>query len=260
MRVLLIEDERKAAAELKGLIETLRPDWLVAAPLYSVGEAIEWLQTHEAPDLLFSDIQLGDGVCFRIFEKIRVDCPIIFCTAYDEYVLKAFELCSIDYLLKPVDRSRLEKALDKLDHIRELFGKEGAPAGQGVGRDGKEGMVVGKDGGLKTLLVYHQQKIIPVRLADVAYFYYNNGVVTVRLHNGETYYIHQAIDDITADTDGLQFYRANRQFLINRSAVRNMEKFFARKLVVKLHLDTPEPLIVSKARTSDFLHWLKNGG
>jgi DNA-binding LytR/AlgR family response regulator len=107
--------------ELRSLILALKPEWNIIDIIRSVGEAIGWLTENKMPDLIFSDIQLSDGVSFDIFEKIRVECPIIFGTADDEYAIKAFETSSIDYLLKPADRARQEKALLKLDRMRSLF-------------------------------------------------------------------------------------------------------------------------------------------
>src|SRR5882724_10209631 len=123
MRILIIEDERKAAHELKSLVLSMKPDWNITGIIPSVHEAIGWLRENKMPDLIFSDIQLADAVCFPIFEKVRIDCPIIFCTAYDEYAIRAFETNSIDYLLKPVDKHKLEKALGKLERIRTIFSR-----------------------------------------------------------------------------------------------------------------------------------------
>ncbi|HTI10608.1 MAG TPA: LytTR family DNA-binding domain-containing protein [Puia sp.] len=255
MRILIIEDERKAAQELRSLILSLKPEWNIVEILPSAGEAIEWLTENKMPDLIFSDIQLADAVSFDIFQKVRVDCPIIFCTAYDEYAIKAFETSSIDYLLKPVDKGKLERALLKLDKMRSLFASNTGNSFVDMGK------LIGQLSSTanKTILVHHKEKIIPVNYADIAYFYYGQGVVAIKLNNGGSYHISQGIDEIEASSDTRLFYRANRQFLINRNAIRNIEKFFARKLVVKMNMDTPETLIVSKAKASDFLNWLENG-
>jgi DNA-binding LytR/AlgR family response regulator len=199
---------------------------------------------------------LADAVCFKIFERVAVGCPIIFCTAYDEYAIKAFETNSIDYLLKPVDKVKLERALLKLDKFRSAFAQS---SGNGYGDIGK---IIAQTAsyGDKTILVHHKEKIIPVNYSDVAFFYYAQGVIAVRLINGNSYHINQGIDEIESRADTRLFYRANRQFLINRNAIRSIEKFFARKLVVKMNTDTPEALMVSKAKATDFLSWLERGG
>jgi DNA-binding LytR/AlgR family response regulator len=259
MKVLIIEDERKAANELKSLVLSLRPGWDILDIIPSVGEAVEWLRENKMPDLIFSDIQLADAVCFQIFETIKVDCPIIFCTAYDEYAIKAFETSSIDYLLKPVDKFKLERSLIKLDNLRSMFSQHtGNPPGIPYSDLGK---LIGQLSPTtnRTILVHHKEKIIPVKYSDVAFFYYGQGVVMIRLNSGATHHISQTIDEIEAGADANLFYRANRQFIINRNAIRNIEKFFARKLVVKMSTDTPETLLVSKAKAADFLNWLEKG-
>jgi DNA-binding LytR/AlgR family response regulator len=248
MRVLIIEDERKAAQELKSIILELRPDWFVVDLLPSVAESIDWLRENSPPDLIFSDIQLQDDVCFRIFETVGIKCPIIFCTAYDEYAIKAFETNGIDYLLKPMDRLRLEKSLQKLDNWR-------APAYVDIGLLMKQL----SPAVAKTVLVYHKEKIIPVSHPDIAFFYYGQGCVTIGLLNGTTYPLNQGIDEMERTTDPRIFYRANRQFIIHRQAIREIGKFFGRKLVVKMTVKTPEEVIVSKAKAGDFLAWLQAG-
>ncbi|HEY4111960.1 LytTR family DNA-binding domain-containing protein [Puia sp.] len=255
MRVLIIEDERKAAQELKTLVLGLRPDWYIVGVLPSASETIEWLRENKSPDLIFSDIQLADAVCFRIFETVEVKCPIIFCTAFDEYAIKAFETSGIDYLLKPVDKLRLERSLQKLDNLRSSLSPGGNPNYPDIGRLIEH--LTPPTG--KTILVHHKEKIIPVNHADIAFFYYDKGVVTIKLLNGASYHLNQGIDELEKSTDPRLFYRANRQFIVNRNAIRDIEKFFARKLVVKLDPGAPETVVISKARASDFLGWLENG-
>src|SRR6201994_1316517 len=215
MRVLIIEDERKAAQELKSLLLALRPDWYILSILPSAEETIDWLKENKAPDLIFSDIQLAVAVCFHIFETVPVKCPIIFCTAYDEYAIKAFETNSIDYLLKPIDKARLEQSLQKLDDLRVAFNSGGKAAYPDISRMlDRISPVMGK-----TILVHHKDKIIPVDHADVAFFYYGQGYITIKLLNGTSYSLNQGIDEVEQTTDPRVFYRANRQFLINRRAI-----------------------------------------
>lgn len=255
MNALIIEDERKAASELRQLVMGLRPEWKMAEAIPSVREAVAWLKDNPMPGIIFSDIQLADGECFRIFEQVKVDCPIIFCTAYDEYAMKAFEVNGIDYLLKPVDKTRLEKALQKLDNFKTIF------TGNNDNIYAKLGSMIGQSGmaASKSLLVTYQDKIIPVKYADVSFFYYNQGVIMIRLNNNTTYHTTMTMEQVEAGANPHQFYRANRQFMVNRNTIQDIERFFARKLVIKLQTATPEKIIVSKARASHFLAWLEEG-
>jgi len=256
MNVLIIEDERKAAQELKALVLALRPHWHVVGILPSAAEAIHWLTAGGCPDLIFSDIQLTDAVCFYIFKIVPVKCPIIFCTAYDEYAIQAFETNGIDYLLKPIDKARLERSLDKLDTFRAAFAPDADARYPDIGK--LLDRMTPNAG--RSILVYDKNKIIPVDHADIAFFYYEQGTVTIRLLDGGAYSVNQGIDEVEHTTDPRLFYRANRQFLINRHAIRDIERFFGRKLVVKTLVNAPEPIIISKAKTADFLGWLEAGG
>jgi len=257
MNVLIIEDERKAALELQSLVLQIKPDWEIIDIIPSAAEAIEWLRTAEenkAPGLIFTDIQLADAVCFDIFEKVEIECPVIFCTAYDEYAIKSFETNSIDYLLKPIDKHKLERALVKLDKMTDLFTAQQTPNPYtDLGKLIQQLLPVQN----RSILVHEKEKIIPVLYSDIAWFHYDEGIITIKLISGISYHVSQGIDEIESLADAGLFYRANRQFLINRHAIHSVEKFFARKLVIKMKTDTPEILVVSKARAGDFLKWLQ---
>ncbi len=253
MKVLIIEDERKPAQELKQLLLQLRPEWQVLDILPGAEDAIEWFAVNPMPDLIFSDIQLADATSFRIFEQVKPACPIIFCTAYDEYAIKAFETNGIDYLLKPIDSAKLEKSLEKLTRFETMFGTDN-PAGYDL-----ISQLIGKmkAGSNKTLLVHYKEKIIPLKYSEVAYFYYQQGIVITKLHTGQQYFLAKTIDELENLANPDDFFRANRQYLLNRNAIKSAERFFGRKLVAHLHVELPEPIVVSKAKSGAFLLWLE---
>lgn len=255
MKVLIIEDERKPAQELKQLLIKLRPEWLVLDIIPGAEDAIEWFAANPMPDLIFSDIQLADATSFRIFEQVKPTCPIIFCTAYDEYAIKAFETNGIDYLLKPIDGTKLEKSLEKLARFENMFG-----AADTNGYD-LVSQLIGKmkANSNKTLLVHYKEKIIPLKYSEVAYFYYQQGIVITKLHNGQQYFLAKTIDELETLANPDDFFRANRQCLLSRNAIKSVERFFGRKLVAHLHTDVPEPIVVSKAKSGAFLLWLEGG-
>ncbi len=251
MTILLIEDERKAAAELKRLIEEVHPQAVVAASLQSVEESVEWLNSHPAPELIFCDIQLADGLSFDIFRRVKVRAPIIFCTAYDEYALRAFETNGIDYLLKPIGKEKLEQSLSKFDSFKEIFhGKEDEYSKTLQ-------MVVDhlQQPSRKTLLVFSQDKIFPLQIVDIICIAYEHGTVYARTQQ-QRYRLAETMEELDGQLDRRQFYRANRQFIVQRSAVVSAEHYFARKLLIKLNVKTEENIIVSKANASAFLKWL----
>jgi DNA-binding LytR/AlgR family response regulator len=247
INVLIIEDEVKAAKELKKLLEQIRDDMQVTDILQSVEEALEWFDTHPHPGLIISDIQLADGLSFEFFSKVSVKAPVIFCTAFDEYAIRAFETNGIDYLLKPVEKDKLAQSLEKFDIMKSIFS----------GQQLQNLFTQIKPPFKTTLLAYFQDKIIPVRTAEVAFIYAANGLVGAYTASGRKYYVNGTLDELESSLDPHAFYRANRQFIISRNAVMNIEHSFARKLVVKVQPEAPESIVISKAKASDFLKWME---
>ncbi|CAG5016164.1 Sensory transduction protein LytR [Dyadobacter sp. CECT 9275] len=249
--VLIIEDEARAARELASTIRQIDADIRVLATLDSVEQSLAWLAANPQPDLIFSDIQLADGLCFEIFNQVTVRSPVIFCTAFDEYLMEAFDTHAVSYLLKPVTRTKIEKALDKFHALKSVFEKQ--QEGQKL-----SGLLRQVGQSYKTaLLVYQKEKIIPVQVKDIAFFYLDKTLVNITTLSGQQYHLSAKLEELEKVLDPALFWRANRQFLINRAAIGNAEKFFARKLVIKLIVNTPEIIVVSKAKATEFLHWLE---
>ncbi|HEU4608622.1 MAG TPA: LytTR family DNA-binding domain-containing protein [Chitinophagaceae bacterium] len=251
IRVLIIEDEAKAARELALLLHYIDSDIQIVATLDAVEQAIEWFSNNEQPDLIFSDIQLADGLCFDLYNQVTVESPVIFCTAFDEYMMEAFDTHAVSYLLKPITRTKVERALNKFHALKSSFERK-----QEVKKLG--GLLQHVGHSYKTaLLVYQKDKIIPVQAKDIAFFYLDGALISITTLNGDRYHLSGKLDDLERTLDPHLFCRANRQFLVSRTAIANAERFFARKLVIKLRVNTPENIIVSKARASAFLHWLE---
>ncbi len=251
MRVLIIEDEVKAARELQHILRSIDADLEVVDTIESVERALQWFAVHPLPDLIFSDIQLADGLCFDLFRQRRISTPVIFCTAFDEFLLHAFDTNAVSYLLKPITRDKVAGALDKFSLLKAAFDK--APAQQNL-----QNLLQQLPPSYKTALLVHQQeKIIPLPVKEIAFFYLDNNLITVTTLNNQKYFLTTTLDELEKLVDPFLFYRANRQFLIGRHAVVNAERFFARKLVVKLQVSVPEAIVVSKAKASEFLQWLE---
>jgi len=253
MDIVIIEDEKLTADDLRDTIVSVRPEAHIVATIGSVKEAIAWFQAHPSPDLVFSDIQLGDGISFEIFKTIPRHMPVIFCTAYDEYALSAFKANGIDYVLKPFTKTTIAAALVKYEELKESFSskplsyKELLPlfenrpgAGQG------------------SVLVYQKDKILPVRMSDIALFYIEHEVTHLITNDLKTYTVSKTLEELEKLT-GTGFYRANRQYLVNRVAVKDAAQYFSRKLSLSLHVPFNETITISKEKTSDFLTWLANG-
>ena len=252
MKIVIIEDEIKAAKSLAAMISKLRPAAKIMAQLQSIECAVNYLTENEEPDLIFMDIQLSDGLCFEIFKTVKVNCPIVFCTAYGEYAMDAIKANGIDYLLKPFSKEELQEALGKVDNFKNFFQQNSLPDLDGLLKK------VGLDEGKKSFLVFSKNKYTTVQTDQIAFIYIRNDSSTIMTFQGQEYAITQSMDQIQGLLSPKQFYRLNRQYLINFSAVKEVEHYFARKLFVKLTVQSPDKLLIGKEKTSVFLNWLEN--
>ena len=251
MNVLIIEDEIRAAKELQRILMQIDDTINVLKIIDSVGDATSYLSENAEVDLIFSDIQLVDGNCFNIYNNVQVNCPIIFCTAFDDYTLEAFDTNAISYILKPITIAKIEAALEKHKMMKAAF----LPS-QTIAQLRKVSHQL-KFGYKGTLLVEQRDTIIPLPVNDIAFFYLEKTIVKILTHKKEGYYIPSSLDDLERQLDPRAFYRANRQFLVHRNGIANIQRYFSRKLFVKLKVDTPETIIVSKAKANDFLRWME---
>ena len=246
MKVVIIEDETAAARNLQAIIRSVIPEAEVVALLESIGESAEWLSSHPAPDLLFMDIHLADGESFRIFDRVDIPCPIIFTTAYDQYALEAFKVNSIDYLLKPIKEESLRRAIEKL---RRLSGSELADRREGVAE-----MVRSRDE-QKVFLIPVRDKIIPLRREQGAFFYTADEKVRATDYEGESYPMDRSLDKLSKILSDNDFFRANRQFIVARDAISDINIWFGNRLSLNLKVKTPERIVISKDRVPEFKRW-----
>lgn len=249
-RVIIVEDETAAAVNLRSMLASLIPDVEVVAILESVEESIAFFGQDVDADIVFMDIHLADGDSFRIFQSIDIDIPIIFTTAYDQYALEAFKVNSIDYLLKPFKEVDLQRALDKLQRLTD--------AERGTQRQNRARMVADVQSGVQTLLVRYKDKIIPVGIDDVAFFYTSAEKVSVTTLAGDSYPVDKTLEVLGQQLPADRFFRANRQFIISRKAVKDIAVWFGSRLALNLSVDTPERIIISKARVPEFKLWLQS--
>ncbi|HEK22040.1 MAG: DNA-binding response regulator [Mucilaginibacter sp.] len=254
MNIVIIEDEGIVADDLELNLRKLLPEPLEIAKLKSVKEGIAYFKKNEAPDLIFSDIQLGDGLSFEIFVSEPISVPIIFCTAYDEYALDAFKANGIDYILKPFTRQILDASLQKYMQLKKVFSSDQTPQYDALMKllSGKEAQKAA------SVLVYHRDKIIPIGIDDIALIYLKNDVIHLLTFSGQTYYPNKNLDELER-LSGNSFFRANRQYLVCRKAIADVSSFFSRKLSLNLKVAHPEKVIVSKGKAAQFLSWLANG-
>ncbi len=248
MKALIIEDEMMAAQALTKLIGKVSPETEVVDVLQTIAETKEWFKNNLMPDLIFMDIHLADGSSFAIFDKIDITCPVIFTTAYDEYALKAFEVNSIDYLLKPISKKDLERAMTKL--------KTFTGAAKGDYKTLAE-MIEGlKPKWKKFFLMPERDKLVPLAAKDIAYICIEDKMVKIVTFDNKSYYSNQTLDDLLEQLEVSAFFRANRQYIVARDVIKDVSIWFGNKLALNLNVEVPDKIIISKARVSEFKQWL----
>jgi two-component system response regulator LytT len=252
MKIIIIEDELKAAKSLANLIAKLRPEAKIIAQLQSIESAVSYLSGNEEPDLIFMDIQLSDGLSFEIFKAVKIHCPIIFCTAYGEYAMDAIKANGIDYLLKPFSKEELQEAFEKVDEFKNFFQQHTQPDLDGLLKR------IGLDEGKKSFLVFKHNKYTTIQTDQIAFIYIRNDSSTIMTFQEQEYTISQSLDLVQGLLSAKQFFRLNRQYLVNFSAIKEVEHYFDRKLFVKLVIPSPDKLLIGKEKTTGFLNWLEN--
>lgn len=271
MKIVIIEDEVKTARALAALIVAVEPGAEIVASLQSVRAAVDWFSggtglagaglaalsggpgvSRPAPDLVFMDIQLADGLCFDIFRETTVNAPVVFCTAYDEYAIEAFKANGIDYILKPFSEVTLSAAFQKVKNFRNHFREERG----GEYRHLLQPLITPQ--GKNSFLVFKDGRYTVVATDDIAFFYIKGELPVLYTFDNKEYFVNQSLDTLESVLPPGKFFRATRQYLVHFSAVREIEHYFSRKLLVHLKVNTPEKLIVSKEKSVAFLHWLDN--
>jgi two-component system response regulator LytT len=256
MKIVIIEDEYLTAEDLKDVLLSIDDSIEVVAMLGSVAEAIAYFNTHAAPHLIFSDIQLGDGLSFEIFNQVHVSAPVIFCTAFDEYAIKAFNANGIHYVLKPFSVQNIKDALDRYYTLQQNF-LQHADAIHKIIDDLKlsvSSQIVDTKKP-SNILVYYQNKVIPVPLSEIALFYVKFEATHLYTFDGRDFIVNKSLDELQ-QLDTQLFYRANRQFIVHRNVIKEATHYQARKLSLELNIDFPETITISKEKSGQFFDWL----
>ncbi|HEU4552711.1 MAG TPA: LytTR family DNA-binding domain-containing protein [Chitinophaga sp.] len=252
MNIIIIEDELKTARSLESIILSVKPGAKITGRYQSVEGTVNALSEGVMPDLIFMDIQLADGLCFEIFRSVKITCPVVFCTAYDEYSLKAFKSNGVDYVLKPFSKQDIQEAFKKVDELKNFFQQTVIP---------DLGNLLSKlsaPGGKTSFLVFRNQKYKTVSIEDIAFFYVRHDATWIMCFDKQEFVINQSLDQVTNAVSPRQFFRLNRQYLVNFKAIKEVEPYFLRKLHVKLHLETKEKLLVNKEKSHSFLTWMED--
>lgn len=251
---IIVEDETLSAQMLESMVKELRPDWNHLATFDSVADTTEWLQRNSHPNLIFLDIQLSDGLSFSIFDEVQVNSGIIFTTAYHEHAMRAFEVNSIDYILKPIKESALTKAIQKFEKAVSHFSNKPqqvldyASLLKSLGVESKQYR--------KRFLVSRRDEMYTIPVEDVAYIYFENKITYAISFDGKRSILQFTLDKLEEELNPDMFIRANRQIIVNVKAISNLENYFGGKLIVKLLPELDFKFVVSRAKASSFKVWI----
>ena len=253
MKILIIEDEDSAASRLKNMIIKIKPDVEILGVIDSITDALQWFDQNPLPDLIFMDIQLSDGLSFSIFDKIKIKCPIIFTTAFDEYAVKAFEVNSIDYLLKPIYEDKLTKSFEKYNFLNKLWVQEGF---QSQFASFLETMKNNHAGYKTRFLIHKADSLIVVPVHEIAWFVAENKEVLLITKNNQQYMLTDSLEKIEHCLDPKEFYRINRQYIVSIHSIAKIDNYFNYKLKLKLNPPSENDIILDRKKVGDFKKWL----
>ena len=251
MNIAIIEDEIPAQRMLKSIIEELRPDYNIDVVLDSIESSVSYLKENN-PDLIFLDIELSDGISFEIFEQVSVDSFVIFTTAFDTYALKSFELNSIDYVLKPLRKEHILKAIKKFERI---YKNDVKAEPEKVIPETSVNQIKYK----KCFLFQQNDSLVKVNTEDIAYFYIHQKLVFVRTFSGSEFIADFTLDKLEKELSSSLFFRANRQFILNSKAVKLIKNWFNGKILVDVMPQFEDRIVISREKTGVFKEWLESG-
>ncbi|HPF12279.1 MAG TPA: LytTR family DNA-binding domain-containing protein [Flavobacteriaceae bacterium] len=248
MKVFLVEDDLHAAKRLSSVLEEVDSTISIAGVCRSVKEAAQWLESHEAPDLIFLDIQLSDGISFELFHLVTITCPIIFLTAFDQYALEAFKVNSIDYILKPFAAEDLQKALSK---YKTFYPSQRQAIEEEVMQELKKAFVPSYKSRFFAK-INHTVYSIPTE--EILYFCFEDNATVLVNNENRSFVINYSLDALESTMDPALFFRINRQCLIKIDSIKKMNLSSKSRMEVVLKNNKKE--LVSRSKTKDFRDWL----
>jgi len=248
MQILIIEDEKRAANQLQRLLTASGFEYELLAVIDTVEDAVFWFQKNKTPELVFMDIQLADGLSFEIFQKIEVEAPIIFTTAFDQYAIQAFKVNSVDYLLKPIQQDDLKNALNKFDKVNKPSPVDSSILKQLLGsiqsHNKREGILV-KDG----------SGFVQIKTSELLYCYSEDSI-TFGVVLGKRYIINETIDELFASLDPEKFYKINRGQIVSKTSIQKIAPYFNHRVKLSVTDSRDQEFIVSRPKTGHFKEWM----
>jgi len=249
MRILIIEDEKHTANRLISLLKNYQNDIEILDVLDSVKSAVDWFSAHRQPDLIFQDIELNDGQCFEIYQQIKTEAPIVFTTAYQQYALRAFELNSIDYLVKPYDKKDIKRVMEKFEKYGSIFRANEVSM--------MELLMANKETTWKKrLLVRAGDMYKSLNVSDVAYFQSEDGLSFAFTEDNKRYPLDQTLNELSQALNPDDFFRVNRNCIVSHSCIVKVSAWFNSRLKLVLQPNSAEEVVVSRERVKDFKKWM----
>lgn len=247
LKVLIVEDEPMAQANLSRTLQKYYPDLEIVGMTSSVSGTVEWLKEHSA-DVIFMDVELSDGDCFSIFRQINVDAKIVITTAYDSYAVKAFEVNSVDYLLKPIEKEDLDRAVQRCRNSAGVTDMSSLLSTiSGTQNEYRQ-----------KFMVRLNDKILPIPVNDISYFLSEDKVTWMFTSDGSKYVMDQSLDVLSSQLSPSRFFRISRGCIIASSAVQSIIKLQGGRLKINAVPRSSPEILVSRSRSEDFLQWLEN--
>lgn len=253
MIVFIVEDEPHARNELTRLLDKSGQEIQIAGFADSIEDAVLWLNENPNPDLMFFDIQLSDGLSFEIFKQVKIDVPVIFTTAFDEYAIQAFKVNSIDYLLKPIKLEELKSALDQYNSISSKSGnKENVLKMEQI----EKLLQINKPKYKSRFVAKFGDQIKHIDVAELAYFHAVDNEVFLITKENSRYIIDYSLEQINDLVDPQDFFRVNRSFIVHIEAIKKISKYFNSRLHLKLIPQTEEEVLISRVKVPEFMNWM----
>lgn len=253
MKILIVEDEPQTARMLKTILQKLMQNIVFMDAADSITSTVSLLKFETVPpDLIFMDIQLADGHSFEIFNQIQVQSPVIFCTAYDQFMLEAFKSNGIDYLLKPVREEDVAGALEKHKKLKSTFADN-----NDVMEILRRTIQAQQPTYKQTLLVQYRENFIPLSTSEIALFYVENEILYAYTFGQQKYAIFRPLSEMETELNPETFFRISRQALINKKAILEIQPYFNRKVSIHTSLQLTETLVVSRLKVAEFMMWME---
>ena len=248
MQILIVEDEPRAASQLQDMLAKCDFEYKLLDILDTVEDTISWFQSNDTPDLVFMDIQLADGLSFEIFQKVEIDSPIIFTTAFDQYAIQAFKVNSVDYLLKPIQKEDLNAALNKFTKVNKPANIDTDILKQLLGS-------LEKPNTRRGILVKEGSSFVQIDISQFLYFYSEDSI-TFGITKDKRYIIEETIDQLFSSLNQDEFFKINRGQIISKHSIVKLDPYFNHRVKLFVSIARDQEFIVSRQKTAEFKAWM----